>query len=219
MTEVASQQNELGGPYTGGAMHNLLRGAKISQLLKWRVILSPINSVACKATMSVTILGTRRSLTVISDHMVNRRSLAYIYVLKIAAPEWRWLHTNYVFTWQRSWQESYKLLSPGHTHIEIGPCILQGLSGMEIWAAGHRHWGTDMLGSLCRLLLMPEQPVQAPHSRSIANAFHALHTYPGLTFLPCLSNRHLWEVHEAPCCHHSPSKHSNGSHNVLYDLP
>lgn len=66
---------------------DLLRRAKISQVVERRVILSQTNSVACKGTMSITIVVTRRSLTVISDHMAMRRSLAYVYILKIAIPK------------------------------------------------------------------------------------------------------------------------------------
>lgn len=66
---------------------DLLRRAKISQVVERRVILSQINSVACKGTMSITIVVTRRSLTVISDHMAMTRSLAYVYILKIAIPK------------------------------------------------------------------------------------------------------------------------------------
>ena len=51
---------------------DLLRGAKISQVVERRVILSQINSAACKGTMSITILVTRMSLTVISDHVPKR---------------------------------------------------------------------------------------------------------------------------------------------------
>lgn len=94
-------------------------------------------------------------------------------------------------------------------------CILQGLSGIEFWAAGHRHWDTDMSW----LLLMPQQSVEAPHSRSIINVFQALCTYSDLTFPHPLSNRHHQVVHEAICCHHSPSKHYNRSHNSLVPYP
>lgn len=34
----------------------LLRGAKISQVVEWRVILSHINSLTCKGAMSLAIL-------------------------------------------------------------------------------------------------------------------------------------------------------------------
>lgn len=51
---------------------DLLRGVKISHGVDWRVILSQVNSAACKGTISVTILVTRRSLTAISDHMAKR---------------------------------------------------------------------------------------------------------------------------------------------------
>lgn len=66
---------------------DLLRRANISQVVERSVILSQINTVACKGTMSITITVTRRSLTAISDHMAKNRSLACTYVMKIAAPK------------------------------------------------------------------------------------------------------------------------------------
>lgn len=147
---------------------DMLRKAKIICVVEWRVILSHISLAACKGTMSISILVTRRSLTVISDHLAKRYSLAYVHIPKVAAPKRRWLQPSHVPTCKQPWKKSYKVLSPGHMHNDTGPCILPGLSGMKIWAAGHRCWGTDMLWPLH---LLPLMPAQVPHSRGIVNTF------------------------------------------------